>query len=214
MTTDVLPSLPGAIIFDFDGTLVDSWDSTREYYNLLRREFGLPCLSPAEEEYGFVHTIRQTMAHIFPERLLDQVWRRHDEMDFSQVMALMKPQPGIVELLTWLTGQGVVLGINTNSGHGVHQSISDVGLDGFFRAVACADDVARGKPHPEGVIRLLHDLETTTGDCVFVGDSAVDGLTAQAAGLTFWAYAAPDLKADHHFADWDEMLAFLKGLSD
>ena len=107
-----------------------------------------------------------------PEDLWDDVSTR-----WAAEMTRMRPRA-----LPWARGglrrlrrEGVRLGLVTASTRGVVEpNLARLNLEGVFEAAVFADDVAQGKPHPEGLLRALDELGVPAADTVYVGDTVVD----------------------------------------
>jgi HAD superfamily hydrolase (TIGR01509 family) len=83
---------------------------------------------------------------------------------------------------------GIRLGLVTASTRAVVEpSIARLNLEGLFDVAVYADDVADGKPHPEGLLRALGELGIAAGASVYVGDTTVDLEMARAVGTPFVA---------------------------
>lgn len=205
--------LPRTIIFDLDGTVVDSWDSTMRFFNAIRLGVGLAELNPVEEKFIFTASIEEGIEWAIPKKLWPRARQIWQDTDFQALAAYTKPQPGIAELLGWLKGTGVGLGLNTNSGNETHQVLEAVGLAGYFDSIVTADNVPRPKPDSAGVRRILKDLNCSPADSVYIGDSHVDEKTARAAGVDFWLYGPAEVRADWRVEFYGELLDYFKGLA-
>ena len=86
-------------------------------------------------------------------------------------------------------------------------------LNQYFDMVVTAlpKDVKNPKPHPEGVEKILSELNVDGGKTLYVGDSEVDQKTARSSGVKFIAYKNPELEADGFIDDHLGLLAFLSG---
>lgn len=120
-----------------------------------------------------------------PEPLWDELAGR-----WAAEMAKGRPRamPWARGALRRLRRHGVRVGLVTASTRGVVEpTIARLGLDGVFEAALYADDVERGKPHPEALLRALDELGVAPGRTVYVGDTTVDLEMARAAGTAFAA---------------------------
>jgi len=98
---------------------------------------------------------------------------------------MVKPFPGVVELLSDLEQAGVPLAVVTSKGRSMAtRTLRCCDLLDFFPHIVVGDEVTHGKPHPEPVIRALEALGLEPGpDVLFVGDSSWDVLSGNAAGV-------------------------------
>ncbi|HLE30336.1 MAG TPA: HAD-IA family hydrolase [Anaerolineales bacterium] len=176
-----------AVIFDVDGTLVDSLEAyhvvaemaavphgilvTREAVrhalntNRMFWDLILPPDQPDRE--GLIHRLKEEAVRQWPE-----VLRAHGRVF-----------PGLRETLETLRARGAQLGIVTGSREGVFQPLRENGLLGFFGAVVTGKDVRRRKPDPEGLLKCVATLGVRPDEAVYVGDTPLDVQASRAAGL-------------------------------
>lgn len=196
---------PGAVIFDCDGVLIDSWDANIFAYNHIRQAVGLPPMSEEEEQFVFVSTIDESLDHIIPRDLRPRAYEAWAALPLTDLLARIRLQPGVVEFLRLLREHGIGTAANTNGGSEVHPLFEALGLTPYFDIVVTAEDVVRPKPDPEGVRRILAYFNIGPDEAVFIGDSAVDLSTARSARVSFWSYRNPDLDADLHVTDFPDL---------
>lgn len=175
------------LIFDLDGTLIDSKKDLAIAVNAARAEMGLP---PIEEERvnsyvgnGAPVLIRRALG---PEASAADVQRAlvffldyygEHKLDFT------RPYPGVREALDRLRQDGVRMAVLTNKPVRVSQAILDgLGLDHFQRVYG-GNSFEQKKPDPIGLTTLLDELSVAPEDAMMVGDSAVDVRTARNAGI-------------------------------
>lgn len=180
---------PG-LIFDLDGTLIDSAPAIHAVSNAVLVARGFPALS-REEVRGFVgrgvpHLVRCLLARhgADPDGPLyapvhDDLIRRYEtEVEGNTLY------PGVIAALERLAGMGCALGIATNKPlRPAMAAIRHVGLDRFFPVVLGGDSLPTRKPDPA----MLHVAADRLGRArvLYVGDSEVDADSAANAGLPF-----------------------------
>ena len=81
--------------------------------------------------------------------------------------------------------------ISTNRTTTIERSLNFIGLAGYFDLVVSALDVARPKPHPESLNKILDHFQVRPDEAVYIGDSVVDAEAAQRAGIPLIAYKNP-----------------------
>jgi phosphoglycolate phosphatase len=198
-----------AVIFDLDGTLVDSLD---DISGALARALGDAGLPPAPRDAvrrwiggGARNLIAQAVA---PDRV-DEVlasFRRHYDAAPAARTTLF---PGVAELLDELARAGIALAVLSNKPHDLTVQIADVLLAAWpFRAVVGHRSGAPLKPDPAAALELSRLLGVPPPECALVGDASSDIATARAAGMrpiaVTWGFrprhelvaAAPDAVAD------------------
>lgn len=194
------------IIFDCDGVLFDSRDVNMRYYNLIREGLGMDPMSRSEEEYVHMHTGDKSVAHIVPEHRMDEAFRIRKALSYRSLMPLMRPEDGLVPCLETLRRRNFRMAVNTNRKDTMELVLELFDLEMFFFPVITAARVVTPKPHPEGVHAILNAWNMDRNEVIYVGDSLVDQLTCQAAGIRFWAFKNRNLVADRHVPDFWTML--------
>ena len=177
--------LPEAAVFDWDGTIVDT---ISQIYRANVVALGRHGIVMTREWFRQEHTPdwRKAYADLgVPEELWDETAHHWSaEMGKSPQRALPWARGG----LRRLRHRGVRLGLVTASTRAVVlPNIARLNLTGIFDTVWCADDVAHGKPDPEGLLRALDVLGVAASKTVYVGDTVTDLRMAFAAGASFVA---------------------------
>ena len=180
-----------AVLFDFDFTLADSSEGVVVCMNHALGRLGLP---PAPAD-----AIRRTIGLDLPTalaRLAGEEWRSREDEFFEHFVGkadeVMVPStfflPGAASVLRTLHDAGCPVGVvTTKYRHRVEDALERDGLRTLVDVIVGIDDVARPKPAPDGLLRAAGLLGTSIGDCVYVGDSVVDAMAAEAAGMGFVA---------------------------
>ena len=207
-------TIPGAIIFDCDGVLIDSKKAHRALFNALLASLGLPPMTPEDEAYNFTHSFAEVRARMIPEHQWDLAYETAVKLYGAVFAPQVKREPGIRTLLRYLKESEISTAVNTNSGHEVKLLFNRLEIDTFFDAIVTANDVSSPKPAPEGVRKILESLEVSPEKAVYIGDSIVDEQTADSAGIRFWAYKNPDLNAQLHIQDFLQLKAGLESWAE
>lgn len=176
-----------AVIFDLDGTLVDTLDDLTDSVNFALSSFGFP-MRNREEVRSFVgNGVRKLVYLSVPEGTDEEtsekclgVFKEHYKNNSRNKT---KPYDGIIELLEKLCESDVKTAVVTNK---MQSAAKDI-VEFFFEnkislAVGQVDGVAQ-KPNPDGVLLVLEKLGIKKEKAVYVGDSEVDCLTARNAGI-------------------------------
>ena len=185
--------MPPLVVFDLDGTLVDSLDDLHASVNHALRVVGLPPRS-REEIHGFVgEGVRLLLARaVAPHDHLVEpalaAWGPHYE---AHCVDRTRPYPGVEALLA---GAGRALAVNTNKpGALARRILAGLGLLPRFAAVVGGDEAPR-KPDPTGLREIMARVGATPDETVFVGDSRIDVAVARAAGVPMiavtWGYGS------------------------
>jgi phosphoglycolate phosphatase len=208
-----------AVLFDFDGTLADSFAAITASTNHVRVTYGLPTLSESEVRGHVGYGLAQLLQTLVPNAPTDDAiacYRAHHQMVLLSHTKLM---PGVAETIPELARRGFKMGVCSNKRvEFTRQLVAGLGLGEYFPAVLGPDDVGnQPKPHPAMLLEGLNRVGASPSEAVYVGDMVVDVQTAKAAGVPVWlvlggAHAHEDTTAlapDRvlpHFAD---MLALL-----
>ncbi len=202
---------PEAVVFDLDGTLVDTGpDLTAALNHILHMEGMAPVPLAAVRDMiglGARALIERGIAYhqgaISPDRL-EILWRQFLDFYESNICIYSMPYPGVIEALTSLQHQGVRLGICTNKPTALSQKlIHTLGMSSFFHANLGADSLPVRKPDAQHLLGTLAAMNANPQSAVMVGDSMVDVNTARNANIPIVAvtFGFTDIPAKHFGAD-------------
>jgi phosphoglycolate phosphatase len=198
------------LVFDLDGTLIDSKEDLANAVNVALESFDLlPLPHPVIYSYvgdGAMLLIRRALP---PEKadLLPEVLERFLSHYQNHLLDTTRPYPGVVDALRKWSGM-YRMAVLTNKGLSMTETIlSGLSLSGYFFEVRGGDSFEHKKPHPQGLIHILREAGATPGEAVMVGDSRNDILAGRAAGtvtcgVTYglgaagFAEAPPDFTVD------------------
>jgi len=175
-----------ALIFDWDGTLMDSPGRITQCFQLAAREVGLGEL-PASRIRPYIGLgLWEAVTRMVPEADADTLhalierYRHHDGGDRIPRPALFA---GVEAMLEALEAEGYLLGVATSkSRRGLNRVLAATGLTRRFHASRTADE-ARSKPHPEMLLDVLDRLGVEPGEALMIGDSSYDLEMAANAGV-------------------------------
>jgi HAD superfamily hydrolase (TIGR01549 family) len=197
--------LPLAAVFDWDGTIVDTLPLIYRANVVVLGELGIS-LSRAWFRERYTPDWRASYRELgVPEDRWEAVAARwSEEMQAGRPRALPWARGG----LRRLARRRVRLGLVTASTRAVVEpNLRRLNLEGVFETAYYADDVAHGKPHPEGLRRALADLGVDAPDSIYVGDTTIDLEMATAAGAPFAAVAGTTSEAAFRAAGVDRVWA-------
>ncbi len=179
-----------AVIFDLDGTLLDSLADLANTLNTVLVQNGMPTHSMETVQkivgYGMHELIRKAMPHGHPgdENLIEKLRKEMEQHYAESWMLNTRPYPGITELLDWLDSAGIKKGVLSNKpDRFTKQCVSSLLPGWTFESVIGHLPLLSRKPDPEGALEMAAAMETDPSDMVFIGDTDVDMLTAVAAGM-------------------------------
>jgi 2-phosphoglycolate phosphatase len=176
-----------AVLFDFDGTLADSYPAITASVNHLRAHHGLPPLPEAEVRRHVGLGLEYLMGRVVPggDPAADVArYRAHHPSVMGPGTRLM---PGAAEALAALHAAGLRLAVCSNKlSEFTRQLLQTLGVAGYVAAVLGPELVARPKPAPDMLLAALQRLGAAPAEAVYVGDMSVDVAAARAAGVTVW----------------------------
>jgi phosphoglycolate phosphatase len=179
-----------AVLFDFDGTLIDGYAAIAASVNHVRGRYGLPPLPVAEVRRhvgrGPEYLLAQTVPGGDPARD-SALYRAHHPLVMHRLTHLM---PGAKRLLGRLRALGVRLGVCSNKPLSfTRELLRAMKLADHFDVVLGPEEVPRPKPAADMLLAALGLLDLAPADALYVGDMTVDVTTARAAGVAVWAVA-------------------------
>jgi len=182
---------PKAVLFDLDGTLIDSAPDITASVNELLSCYHLPPLTVAQVKAMIGEGVKKLVERAFAasgspltgqafdeaNRLMAEIYPRH-LTQFTQLM------PGAMEAVASMHASGIRLGVVTNKPQVAARSVLlHFRLAERFGAIVGGDAVLHGKPAPDGLLLALEQLESSPHEALMVGDSGTDVAAAHAAGL-------------------------------
>ncbi len=177
-----------AVLFDWDGILLDSYQSDQQAYLAMFRTMGIPWRVEDLERHYSPDWYRVYRAARLPRtqwQRADRVWRLH----YGRQRLMLLPHAKTV-LRTM--GNLFQLGLVTSGSRArVLQQLSGFGLTRLFAARVYSESVAYRKPHPAPLKLALRNLRIAPSAAVYVGDSPEDILMAQRAGVRTVAVLGP-----------------------
>jgi 2-phosphoglycolate phosphatase len=177
-----------AALFDFDGTLADSFAAITASTNHVRSSYGLPALAEGEVREYVGLGLHQLMKDLAPGADPDEAVRRYREHHGSVMFGGTKLLPGVADTLAELARRGLKLAVCSNKQVSfTRELVNYFGLGATFAHVLGPDDVnGRAKPDPAMLFEACARLGVQPSETVYVGDMAVDIHTAKAAGIPVW----------------------------
>ncbi len=177
-----------SVVYDLDGTLVDSAIIVTELLNELRNERNLPPLPIADYKpwlsIGGRAMIAATLGIAEAESEIELATFRHRYFERPTDPASLFP--AVHDTLRRLQSAGICLGLCTNKPRALTEKVlSETGLSVFFEAISAGNDLPTSKPHPDNLRVCLEMLDCLATNTLVVGDSRVDQQLADACGAEF-----------------------------
>jgi phosphoglycolate phosphatase len=211
-----------AVVFDLDGTLVDSAPDLIGALDSLLEAHGRAAVGLAAGRTMIGEGAARLVERGFAvrgglDRPLEDLVPQFVALYEERLVRLTRPFPGAVQTLATLAERGLALGLCTNKPDRATRRILDaLGIGGFFASVVGGDGVR--KPAADPVLRCVAGLGVRPAEALFVGDSPVDHAASRAAGvrvaLVSFGYTpvpAREIGADHVVDALPELVALVTG---
>ena len=187
------------ILFDLDGTLVDTLTEVTRAVNDTLRSLNYSEVSEAQVQGWFGRGMRplllKALAEVspFPETELDgshllvealELYESHYQKHCATACKLY---PGVKSTLKGLKASGIRLAVVTNKkSHSVRKILDVMGIANYFEIVVGGDSFPVKKPDPTSVRDCMYQFEIGPEETLYVGDSALDAATARNADMSVW----------------------------
>ena len=173
-----------AVLFDFDGTLADSFAAITSSTNHVRGVYGLPPLAEAEVRRHVGYGLDELLRTLVPSApVTDAVaeYRRHHA---GAMLAGTHLFAGVADTLAELNRRGYKLAVCSNKRVEFTRAlVAGLGVGHLFAEVLGPDDVGVPKPDPAMLLEAARRLGASPAECVYVGDMTVDVEAGRAAGM-------------------------------
>jgi phosphoglycolate phosphatase len=207
-----------AVLFDLDGTLVDSLEDLTDAVNHIRSAFSLQPMPEDAVRLKIGKGARNLIEQVLPDRTGDDIDRALAlflEFNRLHIADRSRLYPGIPEILHVLAARDVKMAVISNK----HEDLSalmlhSLGIHGLFENISGGNTYPESKPSPLPLLKVAEKLGIEPSECVMVGDSINDILAGQNAGIATiactWGYGgAEELSGADAFASSPEELLAL-----
>lgn len=178
-----------AVIFDMDGTILNTLEDLKNATNYSLRQFGMPERSLEEVRMFVGNGIRKLVERAVPagtpKEKIDQILDVFLEYYEIHSADNTSSYPGILELVEKLKKSGIKTAVSTNKADVPAQELGREYFNGIFDLIVGQQDGLKVKPAPDSVNKILSILDIQKKDAIYIGDSDVDVQTAKNSGLDF-----------------------------
>ncbi|MBR2698653.1 MAG: HAD family hydrolase [Clostridia bacterium] len=188
------------VIFDLDGTLLNTLDDLADAANAALEAYGFPPRTTEEIRTfvgnGVSRLIRRAVPEGTDEAVAAGVLARFKAIYMEHVNDKTVPYPGILALLRALNDRGVRCAVNSNKVDNAVQLLCTEHFDGLLSMALGEREGIPRKPAPDGARYIMERLRVRPENTLYVGDGEADLRTAQNAGIdcawVSWGYRRPD----------------------
>ncbi len=197
------------VAFDCDGVMFDTEAANKLYYNQVLHYMNKPDLTEDQFAYVYMHTADEAIDFLFHDRdeaIKANAYRQN--MPYLPFLQKMEIEPYLKPLIGRLRPE-YRTAIATNRTNTIHPVLKEHQLEGYFDLVVSALDVPHPKPHPDPLIKILTHFQIEPEELLYIGDSKLDQMATEAAGVILAAYKNPSLDAQFHISSLREIEAIL-----
>lgn len=208
------------VVFDLDGTLLDTAPDLLRALNRILDAEGLAVVQRADVSDLFGHGARALIGEGFrrANRPLDdmrvpELVERFVAHYAAEIAAETRPYPGLIDALARLSERGFGFAVCTNKREALsHAVLNGTGLSSLFSVVVGGDSLPQSKPHPRPLLEAIARAGGSPDMAIMVGDSDTDIATARAAGVPaiavdfgYGGRPATEFGADAVISHYDEL---------
>ena len=175
-----------AVIFDLDGTLIDTTQEIQYIFNQLLESYSLPKRSLEFFKKNIGNGVEDLLQKSLPNDYsndISQMLEEVKEIYSENLNKKSRPFEGIKEILDLLNENGIQIGIITNKMHHLAVRCVDTFFSYYSIITIGAGHLHPRKPSPDSALELAGEFKTKPSEMLFIGDSSVDIKTAKNAGM-------------------------------
>ncbi len=203
-----------AVIFDYNGLLVDDLQLHEEAYFKTAKKFGIPITMEKIKEFISLAPEKKVREY-FGENLSDEEVKKILEVKTKYYEELVGGNnivfDGVEEIVDYLSKK-YILAIVTNTTKAYFDKFFPKELAAKFKERIFADDIDNPKPAPDSLLRMVERLGLAKEDCIYIGDAVFDAQAAKAAGIKFILIATGNDKKDVLLKEGGKVLDNIKEL--
>lgn len=210
-----------AVLFDMDGTVLDTVGDLTDAINVSLEKFGFPARSQEEVKSflgkGPAHFVNCAVPEGTDEKTRQQVLAFYEPYYDSHCQIKTAPYPGVLELLKTLKARSVKLAVISNKQEPAVKALAEQHFDGLLELAVGTSPRIRCKPDPSAVLAAMAELGVEKSETLYVGDMDVDLNTARNAGIdcvgVSWGFLGRKkleaLGAEHIVDNTEQLLEFI-----
>ena len=176
-----------AVLFDMDGTVLDTLDDLTNAVNHVLSQYSMPPRSRQDVAHflgnGAAHLLRMSVIPGTTEETLREMLGVYQPWYDSHCAILTAPYPGILPLMETLRAAGVKQAVISNKQDSAVKRLAKAHFPGLLETAVGESAAVRRKPNPDAVLAALREMHVSPEEAVYVGDTEVDLRTAENARL-------------------------------
>ena len=176
-----------AVLFDMDGTVLNTLDDLTNAVNYTLARYKLPLLERRQVAAYLGNGAKYLMSRAVPagtsETMLEEILGYYQPWYDSHCAILTAPYPGILPLMQALRKAGVKQAVISNKQDSAVKQLAEQHFPGLLETAVGESTLVRRKPNPDAVLAALREMGVDRKDAIYVGDTEVDLRTAENAGL-------------------------------
>ena len=164
-----------ALIWDLDGTLLDSYDAILAGLEETYASYQLPFDRASIKDYILKHTVQDLLVAVAEEHHLDVTDLNHRRAEsLAEKNAQVLLMEGACDVLSWAKDAGIEQFVYTHKGENALVILRDLGLESFFKEILTSQSGFARKPNPEAAIYLMNKYELHPEKIYYIGDRSLD----------------------------------------
>lgn len=172
-----------AVLFDMDGTVLDTLADLTNAVNHILSEYGMPPITERDAAAflgnGAAYLLRRSVPAGTSEQTLQEMLRAYQPWYDSHCAILTAPYPGIVPMMEALRAAGVKQAVISNKQDSAVKRLAGEHFSGLLVTAVGESAAVRRKPNPDAVLAALREMDVSPQEAVYIGDTEVDLQTAE-----------------------------------
>ncbi len=202
---------PKLLIFDLDGTLIDTMDAYFEFLNFLLEKWKIPQVTKEFYQKNlFWKNISVEIAETAGADKVEEGMKIYKK-DFKNYYVKIKLLKNSKETLDELKKSFPLALLTSTISYGAKGILMHFSMEDYFQMAVFFDDLKKPKPDPEGILKIMKKFSVLPEETIYVGDSLSDMKTAEAAGCKFIGYGPAEKFPNHkNIQDLHELCKLVK----
>jgi len=182
-----------AIIFDYNGVLLNDFTAHEEAYLMAAKDMGLPLTKEIARKYVSSTALQKRKLYFddIPDETWNQIFQLKTKYYFDLIEESNPLFPEVREVLSFLSRR-YLLGLISNTPRRYFEKVFPQDLGALFHETIFGDEMVHPKPSPESLLEMVERLGVVSDQCCCVGDSISDVLMAKKAGIRIFSIATGD----------------------